>query len=89
MNMIIVVIVSIILSSILNKVAESKGWKKRAEIYADDKTYLRALPIVLIIVYIGIVLGLPMLGINLAVAILLTIQVLCITLAVFLFELFR
>lgn len=89
MEMIVVVVVSVILSAILNNLAANKGWKKKAEIYADDKAYLRALPVVLIILYIVTILVLPGLGIVLPTAVLITIQIICVTLAVFLFELFR
>lgn len=84
-----VVVVSFILSAILNNLAAKKGWKKKAEIYADDRAYIRMLPVVLIIIYIVTILVLPKLGIALPLALLLTIQLICITLAVFLFELFR
>ncbi|MGL5353851.1 MAG: hypothetical protein ACRDA5_11095 [Clostridium sp.] len=89
MEIIVVVVVSFMLSAMLNNLAEKKGWKKKAEIYADDRAYLRALPLVLIILYLVTVLVLPRVGIILPLEILLTIQVICITLAVFLFELFR
>lgn len=89
MDVIVVVVVSVILSAILNNIAASKGWKKKAEIYADDRAYLRMLPIVLIVLYIVTVLVLPKMGIVLPSAILITIQIICVTFAVFLFELFR
>ena len=89
MEIIVVVVVSFMLSAMLNNLADKKGWKKKAEIYADDRAYLRALPLVLIILYVVTVFALPRMGIILPLAVLLTIQVICITLAVFLFELFR
>lgn len=89
MEIAVVVGISFILSAILNNLAANKGWKKKAENYADDRSYLRMLPILLIILYIVTILIFPKLGIVLPIVVLLTIQVICITLAVFLFELFR
>ncbi|MBB6625545.1 hypothetical protein [Clostridium gasigenes] len=89
MEIVVVIVLSFVLSAILNNLAAKKGWKKKAEIYAEDRNYLKILPVVLIGLYIVTVLVLPRVGIVLPVAILLIIQVICITLAVFLFELFR
>ncbi len=89
MEIVVVIVVSFVLSVILNNLVEKNGWKKKAEIYAEDRKYLKILPVVLIALYIVSVLVLPRVGIVLPVAILLTIQLICITLAVFLFELFR
>lgn len=89
MSMVIVVILSLILSAILNKLAVSKGWKKKVEKYGNDRAYIRLLPILLIVIYLATVLVLPRVGIILPLPLLLIIQVVCITLAVFLFELFR
>ncbi|MGL5085495.1 MAG: hypothetical protein ACRC68_07220 [Clostridium sp.] len=89
MEIIVVVVVSFMLSAMLNNLADKKGWKKKAEIYAEDRAYLRVLPVVLIILYVVTVFALPRIGIVLPLAVILTIQVICITLAVFLFELFK
>ena len=89
MQIAVVVGISFILSAILNGLASKKGWKKKAEIYVDDKSYLKALPVALVILYIVTVMLLPRVGIILPVVVLITIQIICITFAVFLFELFR
>lgn len=89
MEIVIVVGISFALSAMLNNLSANKGWKKKAEVYADDRAYLRMLPVLLIGLYIVTILVLPKLGIVLPLLILLTIQIICITLAVFLFDLFR
>lgn len=47
----IVVVLSFVLSAILNNLAAKKGGKKKAEIYAEDRTYFKILPVVLIGLY--------------------------------------
>lgn len=89
MEIAIVVVVSLILSSILNKLSSDKGWKKKAEEYVDDKAYMKILPVLFILIYLVVIIGLPMLGILMPTIVLIAIQIICITLAAFFFELFR
>ena len=85
--MIIVLVVSFLLSVLLNKLAEKMGWKDKAMKYIDEKPQMRSLPMVLGVVGIIALLVMGKLGVD--TFILVPIQVVIITIAVFLFELFR
>lgn len=84
---IVVIVASFIMGSLLNYISEKKGWKNKAEKVADDKPYVRSLPIVMIAIFIIALFVLPKMGVT--AEIIIAIQVITITLAVFFFELFR
>lgn len=85
--MIVVVIVSFVLSLGLNKLAEKKGWKDAAMKYIDEKPQMKSMPIIIGVIGVIALLFLGRMGIN--IYILVPVQVVIVTLAVFLFELFR
>lgn len=85
--MIGVIAISFILSIVLNKLAESKGWKKKAIEFIDEKPKMRGLPMYIGVVGLIILLGMRWLGVDLM--ILIPLQVILVTSVVFLFELFR
>lgn len=79
---------SYLLSILLNKIGQQKGWKKKAMAYLDEKPAMRNLPIVVGILGVAALVVIPKLGFN-NIMIMIPFQVIVITLAAFLFELFR
>lgn len=85
--LIIVMVASFVLSVLLTKLSEKKGWKKKAEKYIDDKPYMGSLPWILgAVALLTIIFG-PRLGMPGFLVI--SLQVVSITVAMFLFDLFR
>lgn len=85
--MIIVIIVSLVLSMTLNKLAVNNGWKEKAMEYLDENPRKRSLPMYIGGVGILVVILLNML--KMPIIVIVPVQIIIVTFAVFLFELFR
>lgn len=86
-SLIIVVVASTIISIILSKVSNLYDWRKKVEKHIYDKPYLRSIPWIMIGGFIISTYILPSLGFGLGVMI--TIQVLVVSVAMFLMDLFK
>lgn len=83
----IVMITSFVLSILLNKISEKKGLKKKAEKMLDEKPYLSSVPWIIGAIALFVIIFGSRIGLNLPIII--GIQVVAITVAMFLFDLFR
>ena len=87
-NIIIVMAVSFVIAIILNKVTEKTNLKEKCEELVDDKSFVKWTPLVFIVLYFVIIkFVVPGLGLG-AISAIIT-QIICITAAVYTFELFN
>lgn len=84
-SFIFVIVLSMILSVVLSKVTEKTNIKDKCEKLTDNKPFLKWIPVLFIILYfVGLKFLIPIIGATGG----LILQVVCISAAVFTFELF-
>lgn len=87
-NIVIIMVASLIISVILNKITEKTNLKEKCEKIVDNKPFVKWTPLVFLALYFFIIkFVVPNLGLSAMSAII--AQIICITAAVYTFELFN
>lgn len=87
-NIIIVMAASFIIALILNKITEKTNIKEKCEEVVDNKPFIKWTPLLFIILYF-IIIKFVVPGLGLGVISAIVTQIVCITAAVYTFELFN